>query len=133
MTCALYALQPKADALVSSQITLSLLVALGSLQLLERFLLLLIISFANNSSKRSLHSRPLLSPSFVFLRLSSHLEIHIVQYGTYKYQPHACMQLDSDKRNPYEAFGETLFSGLSPGPRILDIAFQVNKRPAFYC
>lgn len=43
MTCALYALQPKADALVSSQITLSLLVALGSLQLLQRFLLLLII------------------------------------------------------------------------------------------
>lgn len=51
MTCALYALQPKADALVSSQITLSLLVALGSLQLFNGSFFS--TSIANTSSRKN--------------------------------------------------------------------------------
>lgn len=44
------------------------------------------------------------------------------------YNPTHAGSLTQTKKDPYKAFGETLFSGLSPGPRIFDIAFQPRKR-----
>lgn len=103
----------QADALVSSQITLPLLVALGSLQF---FSTASCVSFYRKcqvllavKQKYTLTPPPTVSTSSVpclvrFVRLPSHLEIDVVQYGPF--QPHACMQPDSDKKKPllYEGF-----------------------------
>lgn len=135
--CTLH-LTAQADALVSSQITLSLLVALGSLQLFQTapflFLLQIVLSVAVANPTHTPPPILLRSCLALFLCLSSHL---LCCTSTAHINPTHAYRFDSDKKNPYKAFGETLFSGLSPGPRILDIAFQPRKKkttsPHFAC